>query len=285
MKKHIAGIIPVSGVVSDFQLPWHPCLMPISQNYLAIERAVAECAYAGCSTVWIVCNDDTTPLVRYRVGEKIQDPVYNYRHFEYNKNDFKRPIRIYYVPLAIRDLGKRDNLAWSAIYGALTAEKVSKSISKWLSPDRYYIAWPYGCYNPSVVRKYRKQISESSFLLSYQGKTFKDNLYLGVTLNQKQIHQLVSQVKTTSTGLWVNTDNKTEKLSKEERFSYRKFDLKKVFEQVEIKSYKTCELEDYFSIDSWSAYRNMLSSDLGVKRPSWLSSGEWNEIGLDEEKD
>jgi hypothetical protein len=285
LKKHIAGIIPVSGIISDFQLPWHPCLMPISQNYLAIERALAECAYAGCSTVWIVCNDDTTPLVRYRVGEKTQDPVYNYRHFEYNKNDFKRPIRIYYVPLAIRDLGKRDNLAWSAIYGALTAENVSKSISKWLAPDRFYISWPYGCYEPSVVREHRKKILEGSFLIASENRTFKDGLYLAATLDMEQIEKLMSQVKKTSTGLWRDPETRTKKLPLEERFSYKRFDLQKVFETIQIENYQVQGVEDYHSLDNWGSYRGMLSSATNLKRPKWLTSKEWNEIGLDEEKD
>ena len=72
MKKHVAGIIPVAGLKSDFDLPWHPSLMPIAPNYLAVERAVAECAYAGCNTIWVVCNDDVTPLVRHQVGEKVR---------------------------------------------------------------------------------------------------------------------------------------------------------------------------------------------------------------------
>jgi hypothetical protein len=45
LKRHVAGIIPVAGLKSDFDLPWHPSLMPIAPNYLAVERAVAECAY------------------------------------------------------------------------------------------------------------------------------------------------------------------------------------------------------------------------------------------------
>ena len=101
MKRHLAGVIPVSGIKSDFNMPWHASLMPIGPDYLAVERAVAECAYAGCDTIWIVCSDDVTPLIRHQIGEKIQDPVYNYRHFEINKGEVKKPIRIYYVPLAI----------------------------------------------------------------------------------------------------------------------------------------------------------------------------------------
>ena len=175
MKKHVAGIIPVAGIRTDFDLPWHPSLMPLGPNYLAVERAVLECAYAGCNTIWIVCNDDVTPLIRHQVGEMIQDPVYNYRHFEHNKNDVKRPIRIYYVPIAIRDINKRDNLAWSAIYGAKTAHNLIKSISKWVAPNKFYISWPYAWYEPSQVRNYRREVLESNFAFRFKKETIKDN--------------------------------------------------------------------------------------------------------------
>ena len=34
---HLAGIVPVNGQPLDFQMPWHDCLQPISQNFLAVE--------------------------------------------------------------------------------------------------------------------------------------------------------------------------------------------------------------------------------------------------------
>ena len=74
--KHLAGVIPVSGIASDINSPVGPALLPISLNYLAIERAVTECAYAGCDTIWIVCDDDTTPLIRYALGDLVYDPIY-----------------------------------------------------------------------------------------------------------------------------------------------------------------------------------------------------------------
>jgi hypothetical protein len=57
------------------------CLLPIAQDYTMIEAAVVECAFAGCDTIWIVCNDDISPLVRYRVGDFIQDPIYFYNNY------------------------------------------------------------------------------------------------------------------------------------------------------------------------------------------------------------
>ena len=73
---HLAGIVPVAGQPLDFKMDWHDSLMPIAPDYLAVERAVFECAWAGCETIWIVANDDMTPLIRHRLGEWVQDPVW-----------------------------------------------------------------------------------------------------------------------------------------------------------------------------------------------------------------
>jgi len=282
LKKQIAGIVPVSGLKSDFNMPWHESLMPIGPNYLAVERAVAECAYAGCNTIWIVCSDDITPLIRYQVGEKIQDPVYNYRHFERNKADVKRPIRIYYVPIAIRDINKRDNLAWSAIFGARTADKTLKQISTHVRPDRYYISWPYAYYPPWRLREHRKEISEGDFALSYNHQTVKDNLYLGLTLTTEQIDCLITDSRTTSTGLWKDPETRKEKFSLEDRFSYKNFDLKQVFGSVNITTYSMAEVENYYPIDCWKGYCGFLKENTEIRKPSILSYAEWNETGVDD---
>ena len=283
MKKQIAGIVPVSGLKSDFNMPWHESLMPIGPNYLAVERAVAECAYAGCNTIWIVCNDDVTPLIRYQIGEKIQDPVYNYRHFERNKNDVKRPIRIYYVPTAIRDINKRDNLAWSVIYGSKVADKILSRVSTHTRPDRFYIAWPYGYYPPWILREHRKTISEGDFLLSHNEQTVRDNMYLGFTLTLEQIKQLISEVNVKSTGLWKDPGTRKEKYSLEERFSYRNFDLKQVFDTIDLSTYNKFEVEKYFPLDCWENYCNFLKDNINIKKPSMLLYSEWNEMGVDSE--
>jgi len=73
---HLAGIVPVAGQKLDFNFPWHDCLQPIGKNYLAVERAVLECAYAGCETIWVVCHNDMQPLIKHRLGEYVLDPVF-----------------------------------------------------------------------------------------------------------------------------------------------------------------------------------------------------------------
>jgi len=264
-------------------MPWHASLMPIGPNYLAVERSVLECAYAGCNTIWIVCNDDVTPLIRYQVGEMIQDPIYNYRHFEHNKKEFKRPIRIYYVPVHIRDINKRDNLAWSAIHGAKIANKTLRNLSGHLTPDKFWISWPYGFFRPGAMRDLRTNLAREDIMLSYRGKTVKNNLYLGCTLTIKQINQLVSESKTRSTGCWRDPGVRKEKYSIEERFSYRNFDLKEVFETIDCSIYNKTEVDRYYSLDNWQDYCHFLSENPALARPKLLNNTEWNEIGFDPE--
>jgi hypothetical protein len=72
---HLAGIVPVTGAPLDFNLPWHDSLIPVAQDYLAIEHAVYECACAGVNTIWVVCKEGTTPLIRHRLGDWVHDPV------------------------------------------------------------------------------------------------------------------------------------------------------------------------------------------------------------------
>ena len=64
---HLAGIIPVAGRRLEYDLPFPDVLLPIAKDYTLLESAIVECAYAGCDTIWIICNDDTAPLLRYRV--------------------------------------------------------------------------------------------------------------------------------------------------------------------------------------------------------------------------
>jgi len=281
LKKHLAGIVPVSGIKTDFNMPWHESLMPIGPNYLAVERAIAECAHAGCDTIWVVCNDDVTPLIRHQVGEKIQDPVYNYRHFEFNRDEAKKPIRIYYVPLAIKDINKRDNLAWSGIFGATCADDILKSLSVHLRPDRFYICWPYGYYDPTVVREHRKKIASENVALQYEGKSVKDNKYLSFTLTIQQINDLIEESISTSSGLW--SEDRKNRLSLEQRYSYKNYDLKKVFASLDFSEYEFVSLEDYHPLDCWSGYCQFLSKQIKIKKPKILRYSEWNEIGMNDD--
>jgi UTP-glucose-1-phosphate uridylyltransferase len=51
-------------------------MLPIQNDFTLIQKSVFECAMAGCSTIWIVANDDLAPLVKKHIGEWVYDPVY-----------------------------------------------------------------------------------------------------------------------------------------------------------------------------------------------------------------
>ena len=73
---HMAGIIPVAGLETDFNQQLPEVMMPVDAGFTAIQKSVYECAMVGCQTIWIVANNDLAPIIRNTVGEWIYDPVY-----------------------------------------------------------------------------------------------------------------------------------------------------------------------------------------------------------------
>jgi len=287
---NLAGIIPVAGQLLDFKLDWPDCMMPLSPNYTLIERSVLECAFAGCETIWIVANDDIQPLLRHRVGEYVQDPtLYGEHNSKSSKMEQKR-IPIFYVPLSIKDYGRRDCLAWSVIHGSLTAFRISSELSKWVTPDRYYVSFPYGIYDPEAVRPYRKNISSHApFAFSYNDKTVANGEYLGFTFDKDDFLEFRREVRK-GTGLFSSGNLRegkypTNRLPVEERYSARFFDLERVFKHVKLDEVK--EMPWYYKADNWDGYCNFLGSqDRGkLQRPPKhiLNYREWNLVGVDDE--
>jgi hypothetical protein len=284
---HLAGIIPVAGQPLDFNFPWHDCLQPISKNYLAVERSVVECAYAGCKTIWIVCHDEMQPLIRYRLGDFVQDPVYLYRTMDPGPiENSRRQIPIQYVPIHPKDRDKRDCLGWSVLYGAMAAYYTSHQVSKWVTPDMHFVSFPYGVYDPAILREHRKDISsDKNFFLSFEGKTIKDGEYLSFTFNKEQFVEYRRELRKNATGQYKSGTQPGEipkdMLPIEKRWSARYFSLDNVFGSVILDDAKVVETPWYFGIDNWDSLRQYLGSDKQVERPhkDMLSYHEFNRIG------
>ena len=258
-------------------------MQPIGPDYLAVERAVLECAWAGCETIWLVCNDDMQPLIRSRLGEYIIDPVSLGRLNKY-PSESRRKVPIYYVPIHPKDLGKRDCLAFSALYGALTSYHVSNKISKWVSPSRYYVAFPYGLYDPSLLREHRLDISsDKAFFLSSDGKTVADGEYLGFTFDGEEYKQYKRVITEEGTGYRPSGAKFRDEsvLPSEKRWSAVHFNLDIVFRSAKIAEAKVVELPWYDNIDSWQGLKDYLGSDRELEKPDKLilSSRQWNKIG------
>jgi len=266
---HLAGIVPVAGQPLDFNMPWQDSLMPIAQDYLAVERAVVECAYAGCETIWVVCNDDMQPLIRHRLGDYVQDPVWSFRTHDRNIADNQRPIPIFYVPIHPNDRRKRDSLGWSVLYGSYTSWKISRGMSKWLAPDRFYVAFPYGVYRVPFLRENRKKLSsEQKIVLRHNNKTIKDGAYLGFTYTFEESKQL-------SKVIW----NKSRSYSTHDATN---FSLSEVFEELNTDDCEFIDIDDYWKIDNWKDYcDNIKEISENIRRPSEsiLKYHEWGGIG------
>ena len=292
---HLAGIIPIAGQRLDFNMDWADCLMPIAPDYTLIDHAVYECAYAGCETIWIVCNDDTQPLIRHRIGDYIEDPVYLNRSFSKFSRKEKSQIPIFYIPIHPKDRNKRDCLSWSVLHGAITSLKVSSQISKWLIPDKYYVSFPYGVFPVEELRPHRKAISSAkNFYIRHDGQTVQDNIYTSFTFGKDEFVKYRRTLRKKATGLCTtdSVDHRgipRSRLPIEKRYSARFFDLKDVFCDLDLKNATFLNPSNYYNIASWREYRIYMSSDYcdNVVRPDKkiMNYREFNPIGVDEDQE
>jgi hypothetical protein len=270
---HLAGIIPLANLKTDYNLETPECLLPLDAGFTAIQKAVFECAVAGCQTIWIIANEDLAPVVRKVVGEWVHDPAYYYRQHDPFPTTRQKPIPIYYVPIHPKDRDRRDSYGWSVLHGVYSAWRVATRISHWVVPDKYYISFPMAIHNIYNVRKYRRQISEIStnWFLSYEGKTVKDNLPLPFTMNGDDYIQCRRHVNQLTTKEFINPppgELPSERLPLEERWSARSFDLTTIFEKVNETGAHKQQTEWFYDLSTWEGYREFLGSENYVKKPA-----------------
>jgi len=235
-------------------------LLPIANDYTLLDSAVVECAYAGCDTIWIVCNDDTAPLLRHRIGDYIEDPSYYYFNTSVNKDQRKR-IPIFWVPQHPKDRDKRDCLSWSVIYGALSSFMISSKISKWVIPDKYYVSFPYGLINPRDLIDSRKTISsKDNFYIVHKNKTIQDNIYTSFTFGKDEFVKYRKNVRK-GTGRWKGSYGNMIELPLEERWSARFFEPKDVFTDLELNESNLLLTDNFHNISSWEEYHIYMNSE------------------------
>ena len=185
---HLAGIIPVAGQKLDFKFPWHDCLMPVANNLTAVEQAVLQCTHAGCESIWIVAHREMQPILRDRIGDWIVEygSLLQSRFAQKLAQHQVKQVGIYYVPIHPKDRDRRDCLAWSVIYGSLRAFHISKTISSWIVPDKYFVSFPYGLVSLDSIYQNRSLISSpKNFYVEHDGKTIRDGEYLPFTFDKE----------------------------------------------------------------------------------------------------
>ena len=269
---HLAGIVPVAGQPLDFNQIWPDCMTPIAPDFSLLEAAVAECAWAGCDTIWIICNDNISGLIKKKIGDFVGDPVWSYRKFDPRPNDSKRQIPVYYVPIHPKDRDKRDCLAWSVLHGSLTAFKISDELSRWVIPNKYYVSFPYGYFPAWQLREHRKIISSSqNVYITSNGKCMKDNYYTSFTFGKDEFIEFRKIIRT-GTGRWRSgVDYKEyDALPIEERWSARFFELEEVFSPYVTERAQEIPVETFYNIGSWQEYKMFMAATIetNIKRPT-----------------
>lgn len=271
--RNLVGIIPVAGHESfDFGQPWPDCMMPIAPNFNLIEAAVAECAWAGCKSIWITVNHDFCKYIRKRLGDWCLDPVWSHRTFDRNMGESKRRIPIYYVGVNPKDRHKRDCTSWSVIHGALTAFKTLSKLSKYMIPSKYYVSFPHGYFPAYQLREHRKTInSKKNCYITFNGCSVKDNNFMSFTFGKDDWLEFRRVIRT-GTGYRMPGSKPEDNLllDPSEMWSARYFGVEKVFEPLNLEQSHEIKIENYFNIRSWEEYIDFLSASRGftIKRPS-----------------
>ena len=264
------GIIPVAGAATEFGMEWDASLMPVGPNYTALEATVFECLHAGCTSIWIVANDDVAPLLRYRLGEAATD-VESIQRGTFAKfgNTKHLEVPIYYVPIHPKHRDKVDNYAWSVIYGANVAYWIQIKFSRWVRPNQYYVSFPMGMMDPKEVLEHRSLLRKNApFYFSYDGKTVKDGLPLSFVLDPEEWRRAKHTI-TTNSSVWKAPAEgmPTEKLPPEERLVSLSYGLEDVFGEGPEGTNQ--EMKSFYDLTTWEGYGKFISSELGkrTKRP------------------
>ena len=259
----LAGIIPISGREDRLSLPWSDCLQPIAEDILAVERSVHECAQVGCDSIWIICNDQSAPLIKNRLGDYIVNPKI-YEDWKYKRipDGQIKHIPIFYTPVLQQHRKRTDTIGWSILHGALTAFIVSSKISKWVRPSCYYVSFPYGIYNVKSMNSYRGDIRAGKRVYGeFEGKTVRDNMYLPFSFTPEDWLEFRRQLNENNTG-------GDKSLPIEERWSAKHFTLDKIFKHDTIDIDKKVEIKDFYTLDSWDELKEFYKSDMKIHKMS-----------------
>ena len=270
---HTAGIIPVANLQTDIDTPIPQILLPVSNGFSAIQKSVFECAMAGCNTIWIVANDDLAPVIRKVVGDWIYDPVYYERTFTKFYSDHRREIPIYYVPIHPKDRARRDSYGWSILHGVYSSWYTAYKISKWITPQNYYISFPMSVYDVYSIRDYRKSISNSkaNFFLKHDNKTAKDGELLSFTMKGDDFKACRNSINKTTTREYLpplpGQKYPSQKRPASERWTAKGYSLEQVLSPLSDENSQCVEIDWQFDISTWHGYVNYLSSKKMIETP------------------
>ena len=281
---HLAGIVPASSRPTGINLPWSDCLTPVAPNFFAIEYAVHQAAWAGCETIWVVCDYEATPLIRKRMGDFTYDPTsIGSKKFSLQPDKWRRLVPIYYVPIRPEEDYKSKCLPWSIIEGAQVANRICGKISRWTMPQSFFVSFPYGLYPTQAVRPHRQVISNPqmpNFYFTSQGRSVLTGNHLPFTFKQEDLETFIANFKT-----YENSIISGEMLEERKDHFTNDVDLAILYNRNEPIINNSLELEWFKQIDTWEGYKTYLGDPVSntIKFPGriFISYHEWNPIAED----
>lgn len=274
MSTHLSGIIPIANYETELDVAFPELLLPVTNGFNLIQKSVYECAAAGCNTIWVVANDDLAPIVRKIIGDWVYDPVYYKRDMESKfYSQLRKEVPIYYVGIKPKDQNKRDSYGWSILEGIHAAYMTSLKISKWLTPEKYFISFPFGVFDIYFIRQHRKMIrnKNKNLFFKYNGLSVANNQYLPFTMTGEdfKLCRRAINKKTTRGYLPPLPDQQypSQKLPLQERWSARHFTLSDIYEPLVTMPHESVDLEWHYNISSWQNYVEYISSGNLINKP------------------
>lgn len=262
LKTNLVGVVPLSGRTDQLGTVLPDYCFSLNTDYTAIERSIMECAYAGCSTIWVVCNDRFIPAVKEMIGDYVIDPQSHESHnFVRYPKEHLRYIPVFYTPVHPKDRDKRDSLGWSALYGALVSYTVSHKVSSWITPKKYFISFPFGVYDPAEAKRNRKSINSltENFYFSHNGRSVREGEYLAFTLFPEEWKIIRKSLREMCTG-------GDRSLPFSERWSSKNYSLDKIYNNDIIVVDKKVDIEKYHNLDSWESIKEYFAAGLLQKQ-------------------
>lgn len=257
-------------------MPWPDALQTIAPRFTMMQRAIYECACAGCKSIWVAVEPEYFDLYKYFVKDSLEDP-YNLliNKFQYGIiQKAKVEIPIYFTPTMPKDLKAKKSEAWSIITAARSANKIFATIAELSKPLRFYVAFPSGIYKEDVMLNDRPLLcAKSPFHFSYQKKTFKDGLPLGFTFTQDELTEAIKYVRSNSTGLYrikeehlknqdpnLPSSEKLERIPKNERIDAKKLTVSEVFNHVDLSGERYYALDWFYHVTEYKDWHDFILS-------------------------
>jgi len=242
---NLAGIIPIAGYKNEYDTILPDYLNPLAPGYYPIQKSVMECAFAGCDTIWIICNNDYMPIVKKYIGETVFDPITYEREYT-TKGGRKirkfKTIPIMYVSVHHRYL-LNCTIPFSTLYGAYMVKRASIKMSKWIKPDRYFVSFVNQQYDINNLYGVRKHIRNyHPFFVSHDTKTVIDGVSSAFTFDNDDLYAILK---------WSKIKNNAS--------------LQDVFSKIKTESNYIWKPEYSFDTKTWQGFREYMGSPLTEK--------------------